>query len=56
MKKLRNLRRDDRGVTSVEYGLVAAAIAVAIVIVVFSIGSNVAGLFGNFVTQLTSRI
>jgi pilus assembly protein Flp/PilA len=52
--KLPNLRRDDRGVTSVEYGLIAAAIAVVIVIVVFSIGSSVTALFSDFTTQLVA--
>jgi pilus assembly protein Flp/PilA len=52
--QLPDLRRDDRGVTSVEYGLIAAAIAVVIVIVVFSIGSGVTALFGHFTDQLVA--
>lgn len=48
--------RDDRGTTSVEYGLIAAAVAVAVVIIVFTLGTHVADLFNSFTTQLAARI
>jgi pilus assembly protein Flp/PilA len=38
-------RRDDRGASSVEYGLLVAAIAAVIVVVLFALGGVVAGLF-----------
>ncbi len=39
----------DRGATSIEYGLMAFAIAATIAIVVFAFGSTIAGLFAGFV-------
>ena len=35
----------DRGVTAIEYGLVAALIAVAIIVAVTLVGTNLKGLF-----------
>jgi pilus assembly protein Flp/PilA len=41
------LRRDDRGVTAVEYGLIASLIAVFIVTAVTLVGTNLNILFNN---------
>ena len=38
--------RDERGATAVEYGLMMAFIALAVVVSVTSFGQMVAGLFG----------
>jgi len=43
--KLRKLRDDESGATAIEYGLIAAGIAVAIVAVVFTIGDELVTLF-----------
>ncbi|MHB1593081.1 MAG: Flp family type IVb pilin [Streptosporangiaceae bacterium] len=43
--RLAALRRDDRGVTSVEYGLMVALIAVVIIVAVTTLGNNLATLF-----------
>jgi Flp pilus assembly pilin Flp len=40
------LRRDDRGVTSVEYGLMLALVAVAITGVVITMTGALKGVFG----------
>ncbi len=40
------LRRDDRGATAVEYGLMVALIAGAIVLTVTALGGALNGLFG----------
>jgi pilus assembly protein Flp/PilA len=53
-RKLSRRIRDDRGVTSVEYGLIAAAIAAVIVIIVFALGANVVALFDHFVNKLVT--
>jgi len=42
---LRNKLREDRGVTAVEYALMVAAIAVAIIVIVFTLGDNISKLF-----------
>ena len=36
---------DERGATAIEYGLIAAGIAIAIVIVVFAVGNSLENLF-----------
>jgi pilus assembly protein Flp/PilA len=42
---LRAARRDDEGASAVEYGLLVAAIAAIIILVVFALGSFVKGAF-----------
>lgn len=44
---LRNRARDDEGATAVEYGLMVAAIAAVIVLVVFLLGKYVFGAFSK---------
>jgi pilus assembly protein Flp/PilA len=39
------LRRDDRGATAVEYGLMVALIAAVIITIVTTLGNNLNGLF-----------
>jgi pilus assembly protein Flp/PilA len=46
---------DDSGATAIEYGLIAAGIAVAIIAVVNGLGSQLAGTFNNVATQLNSQ-
>ncbi|MHB1341437.1 MAG: Flp family type IVb pilin [Coriobacteriia bacterium] len=45
----------DEGATAVEYGIMVAAIAVAILAVVFLIGDELALLFQDVLTKLQSR-
>ncbi|MEJ2123767.1 MAG: Flp family type IVb pilin [Alphaproteobacteria bacterium] len=44
--------KDERGATSIEYGLIAAGIGVALVTIVNSVGSEITTLFNNLVTDL----
>ena len=44
--------RDEGGATAIEYGLIAAGIAVAIIVVVQSLGSNLNTEFGNVSANL----
>jgi pilus assembly protein Flp/PilA len=39
--------RDQSGVTAIEYGLIAGAIAVAIIATVIALGGDIANLFGT---------
>jgi pilus assembly protein Flp/PilA len=41
------LRKDGRGVTALEYGLIAGSIALAIVASVTTLGGTIAGVFSN---------
>lgn len=45
MERLRSFIRRDEGVTAVEYGLIAALIAVAIVGAVTTVGTNLNGIY-----------
>ncbi|WP_307094361.1 Flp family type IVb pilin [Arthrobacter sp. V1I9] len=41
------LRNDEKGATAVEYGIMVALIAVAIIIAVSTLGGTLSGLFEN---------
>jgi pilus assembly protein Flp/PilA len=49
------LRFNKRGVTAMEYGLIAALIAVAIIAAVQAVGTNLAGTFNFIATQLPQK-
>ena len=42
------------GVTAIEYGLIAAGIAVAILVAVNTVGTDLSGLFGRVSGKLTA--
>jgi pilus assembly protein Flp/PilA len=44
---VKSLYKDGRGVTALEYGLIAGAISLAIVASVNSLGTKIGGVFGN---------
>lgn len=44
----------EKGATAIEYGLIAAGIAVAISAVVFTFGEDLAALFSNMSAKVTS--
>ncbi len=46
----------DRGVTAIEYGLLAALIAVGIVTAVTTLGSNLATIFTTVGTKLSTAV
>jgi pilus assembly protein Flp/PilA len=50
----RRLRRDRRGVTALEYGLIAALIAVAIIVSVRLLGTNISAKFNDVATAIGS--
>jgi pilus assembly protein Flp/PilA len=50
----RTLRRDARGVTAIEYGLIAGAIAVAIIATVIALGGDIENLFATTGSALNS--
>ena len=53
MTKLHKLMKDESGVTAIEYGLIAAGIGVAIVVIVFAVGSALTGIFTTVEGKLT---
>ena len=44
--------KDESGATAIEYGLIAAGISVAIIGIVNTLGSNLAGKFSSVSSQL----
>jgi pilus assembly protein Flp/PilA len=44
--------RDDNGATAIEYGLIAALIAVAAVVVMGTVGSNLTSVFTTVASDL----
>jgi pilus assembly protein Flp/PilA len=54
MLQVRRYLRDETGVTGIEYGLIASAIAMAIVIVVANVGSSLVTVFTNVETGLNT--
>lgn len=52
---LRDLLRDRRGATAVEYGLIAGGISVAIIIVIFVIGGEVNGVMEGIRDMLAAK-
>ena len=53
---LRKLRRDEGGATAIEYGLIAALIAVACVGAFNSLGGGAGGMWSIISTQVTSAM
>mgnify|MGYP001155059494 CR=1 FL=1 len=45
LKKFRTFLKDDSGVTAIEYGLIAGLIAVVIIAVITTIGTDLTDLF-----------
>ena len=52
---LKSFGKDEQGATAIEYGLIAAGIAVAIIAAVFALGDEVKGFFEDIQTQLGSE-
>ena len=49
---LRRLIENEAGVTAIEYGLIAALIAVAAVVVMGTVGTNLSGIFSQVASSL----
>ena len=52
MTALKRFFRDDSGATAIEYGLIAAGISVAIIVVVKGVGTNLNATFNSVKTAL----
>ena len=52
MTVLKSFVRDEAGATAIEYGLIAAGIAVAIITVVQGLGTKLADTFTNITTAI----
>jgi len=52
---LKTFYQDISGATAIEYGLIAAGIAVAIIAAVFALGDDITGFFTDVSTQLKTK-
>ncbi|HLQ53731.1 MAG TPA: Flp family type IVb pilin [Streptosporangiaceae bacterium] len=48
------LRRDDRGATAVEYGLIVALIAGVIIVAVTALGANISTVFTDVAAKIAA--
>jgi pilus assembly protein Flp/PilA len=53
-KLINKFLRDERGATSIEYGLIAAGIGVAVITLVGQVGGEIQTLFTNLKVQLSN--
>lgn len=53
MKFFRKLRRDEEGATAIEYGLIAALIAVAAITAMNSLGGELSSTFNKVSTTMS---
>lgn len=51
---VKNFWNDEEGVTAIEYGLLAALIAVAIILGATAVGTNLNGMFNYIAGQVTA--
>lgn len=56
MKFIKNFMQEEDGVTAIEYGLIAALIAVGIIATVTTVGDNLVLVFGRIGTELSTAL
>ena len=56
MKFFRKLRRNEDGATAIEYGLIAALIAVAAITAMSSLGTNLSSTFNKVSTSMSGSV
>ena len=54
MKFIHKVMRDQEGATAIEYGLIAALIAVAAITAMGTLGTNLSGTFNTTATKLAT--
>jgi pilus assembly protein Flp/PilA len=56
MEKVIRFFKDEEGVTAIEYGLIAALLAVVIIVSVQAVGAGLIGVFTKVATELTAAV
>lgn len=56
LEMMKRFVRDEEGVTAIEYGLIAALIAVVIITAVTTVGSNLEAVFDRIATELSTAL
>jgi pilus assembly protein Flp/PilA len=52
LKFLKKMRRDEEGATAIEYGLIAALIAIALITALGNVGDALESKFSNIATEV----
>lgn len=52
---IKTFSKDESGATAIEYGLIAALVAVGLVTALTTLGTDLAGIFGDVSTELTAE-
>jgi len=52
MEKIKRFFKEEEGVTAIEYGLIAALIALAIIVAVSAVGTNLNTVFNKVASSL----
>ncbi len=55
IKHVQNFAKDESGATMIEYGLIAALVAVAAIVALESLGTSISGMFTAVSTKLDSK-
>lgn len=55
LRALMDIKRDERGVTALEYGLIAALIAVVIITAVSTLGTNLKSTFNGIAGRFSAN-
>jgi pilus assembly protein Flp/PilA len=55
LAKMTTFVMDRDGATAIEYGLIAAGVSIAIAVIVFTLGDEVSGTFGEVQGALAGR-
>jgi pilus assembly protein Flp/PilA len=55
MKFLTKVRKDEQGATAIEYGLIAALVAIALIAALDTLGTSLSGIFGQVSTELDTE-
>jgi len=53
---LKTVSQDKKGVTAIEYGLIAGAVAIVIIVGVQLLGTNLAALFNSLATTIGAAV
>jgi pilus assembly protein Flp/PilA len=56
MTRIRSFLKDESGATAIEYGLIAALIAVAIIGALSALSDDLVGIFGTVETELEDAV
>lgn len=56
MNKLVQFLKDESGATAIEYGLIAAGVSIAIVSIVFTVGTSLESVFDEVDTKLQEAL